>query len=326
MRAIRSASPIRTPAAMIAAILLCAPAATPARAGDAPPPPAPPPPAQGALGGPTVNDHDVPGAPSTFGAPRAPSADGKRQMVVPHKVFMDAVRSLNADGADPALRLTPEQAAKIRTIEEDFRAKQQAFYREHRDELDQLRREVGSPSTLGQGPAEGAPPPGRPTPRKKAPPSSSRPNSPDDAMPGRDMAPPPPGPAGAASDSAASNSARDRLARLRALAPDPAAVHVQVYEALTAAQRDAVEQKLKSFRDEQIAQRARREVRGKMKDGAAPPAPAGARGRNLTPEQRAKLRERRRADQPGDVAPPPPHDPPGLDDVNVPPPDAPKPE
>ena len=113
----------------------------PARGGDDP---------ADVLGGPEVEDRDVPGTSDSFGETmmRAP---GDRSARVPHRVFMGAVEALDAPDTDPALRVTDDQRAVIEDAVAAFRDELRAYMREHADELRALRGARGRGGDGGRG-------------------------------------------------------------------------------------------------------------------------------------------------------------------------------
>ena len=88
------------------------------------------------LRGPSGNDHSVPGETGRFGG--GASGDKKEraaQQPIRHPMFMKALDVLRAEQADAAVRLTSDQDAKIKAIDEAFRKQAEAFRTEHAAEV-----------------------------------------------------------------------------------------------------------------------------------------------------------------------------------------------
>ncbi|MEO1128782.1 MAG: DUF2065 domain-containing protein [Planctomycetota bacterium] len=89
------------------------------------------------LRGPDVVDRDVPGVNSTFGDTEAPMRG--RERPIRHDVFMEALASLTAPSVPAELRATADQQARVRDIDEAYKAEQRAYFRSNRDEYRELR-------------------------------------------------------------------------------------------------------------------------------------------------------------------------------------------
>ena len=108
-----------------------------------PPPGAPGHRAQGAdpLGGPEVEDLDVPGR----GRGLSPDMDrtrGPAGRPQPRQI-LDVVRSLSDERTPEELRLSEDQSASVRAIAQEFQGEMKRFRSEHAEELASLRREAG---------------------------------------------------------------------------------------------------------------------------------------------------------------------------------------
>ena len=296
------------------------------------------------LRGPQVKDNAPPGQRSTF------TGKGQRgqmaQRPVPQPVFMKAVMTLNADGAPAETRLSDEQAEKLRTIEQEFRAQQRDFAQAHREEVKALAgklppedrarvRELIAAGAGREGPG-GAQKvkkvPGKKPDGKGGPDNARRPDGPppDDMMDAVDQ------PKGAKPSEAEVAEARAKLKELFEQAPKLEQARAKMWGVLSDPQRKLVEAELTKAREEMAAKAVEQNKQRKAADADGgksinlddPRIPEKARERlkNLPPGQREealkRLQERRQNEQgkrPGGKKPPPP-----VDEVNIPAPDEPK--
>ena len=97
-----------------------------------------------ALRGPSVENVDVPGSPSTFGEMSGRQARMMADRPVPHRVFREAVESLTSEEAAPELRLTREQQEALQGLEREAREARRAYLREHGPKLRELRSQLES--------------------------------------------------------------------------------------------------------------------------------------------------------------------------------------
>lgn len=292
------------------------------------------------LRGPKVKDNSAYGERTPFaGRPRGKDA----QRPVPQPVFMKAVMTLNAEGAAQETRLSDEQAAKLKAIEQEFRDQQREFAAAHRGEARELAaklppedrarlREMLAPAlgAEGRGPAN----PARKGAGKKPPkngPAGEEPSAPagmDDPM-APEMGD------GPMRDRPSESEVQEARAQLRALfeqAPKPDEARARMWAVLSDPQRKAVEAELVKVR-EGMAAKASEQGKRKKAAGADsskvdlddPRIPERARERlkNMTPEQREeaikRLKERRQGEpgkRPAGRKPPPP-----IEDVNIPSPE-----
>lgn len=261
---------------------------------------------KGPLGGPKVKDGGVPGEHRRF--VEGERGEGKdRARPIPQRAFMRAIEVLRKDEAG-ANKLTSEQDAKLKQINDQFREKADSFRAAHKDEVQKLikdlpeqearraraflamtRGEEGGPRGEGRGEGRGE--------RR----GEGRGRGEGEARPMDDMPPPPPGgprgkgPKGEEKLSPEAEKARERLREIMKDAPKLEEVHAQVFGVLTADQKKVVEQELERMRDEM--EKRRGEMREDMDDRGGDKGEKGARGgerermlERLTPEQREKLK------------------------------------
>lgn len=295
------------------------------------------------LRGPKVKDNSAPGERSTFGGGRPKGKDAQR--LIPQPVFMKAVMSLNAEGAPEETRLSDEQAAKLKTIEQEFRGQQREFAQAHRDEVRELasklppedrarirelmgagpggdRRGPANQAKAGQGKRPGKGEPGAEGPGKPRPGGAGRPGGPE----GDDRPPPPPPPPGADGpdemmdgprdprpSEAEVQEARGQLKALIEQAPKPEQARAKMWAVLSEPQRKIVEAELVKAREEMGA-KAGEAARKKKAGGDAaidindPRIPEKARERlkNLPPEQREEALKRLKERREGEQGKRPP--------------------
>ncbi len=110
------------------------------------------------LGGPKVQDRDVPGARARFGEGMEQRREGPG---VRPQMFMRAVQSLAGPEAPEAVRATPEQAEKARAIMGEYRAAMEKFREANATELNALREQAGE-MARGRGGPDGRPNAGAP--------------------------------------------------------------------------------------------------------------------------------------------------------------------
>jgi hypothetical protein len=192
------------------------------------------------LTGPKVEDRDVPGVANSFGA----FGEGQRRFAnrVPPQVLNEAFEGLLADDAPADIRATPEQAEQIKALRSEFQAKSREFQREHRDELQRLRRAAGDYQRPRAGQRPGGPPPQdgmQPEAENK------------EALP-----------------------AREQFRELMEKAPKAEDVQVRAWKILSEKQKEYVEGEIKAFRDQEEMRRAERYVQERMQNREdAPPPP-----------------------------------------------------
>src|SRR5262245_31656947 len=121
---------LRAKAVILTGVSLLA-LAGPAWAQDSKPPQDP------VLKGPKVRDGSTPGESRRFSGGNGGPRDRMGQET-PHRVFVRAFDVLRADQADMSVRLTDEQDAKLRTINEDFTKAAQSYREQHEAEVRDL--------------------------------------------------------------------------------------------------------------------------------------------------------------------------------------------
>lgn len=195
------------------------------------------------LAGPRVREQRVPGVEQGFSEGRREAGPARREMMIPHRVFMQIIGALRGDGEHPApeeLRLTPEQDRRIAEIDREFRDRAREFAgRDRGDEPPAARRRE-------RGPADGGAPAGRP------------------GEPMDERAAPPAGP-----------GLRGRIEAFRRDGPSPADAQTRIYAELDDRQREFVRHRLGEFR-EQMEERfgeAYLERRLRQRGATPPPSP-----------------------------------------------------
>lgn len=94
------------------------------------------------LSGPPVTEERLPGVESGFSSMMA--ADRARMSEpVPMNVFRRAVMELGGEDAGPDIRLSDEQTQRLRAIERAHRESIAAFRREHAEEIERIREDLG---------------------------------------------------------------------------------------------------------------------------------------------------------------------------------------
>ncbi|MBL8886523.1 MAG: hypothetical protein JNK16_07675 [Phycisphaerales bacterium] len=236
------------------------------------------------LQGPKVVDGGVPGTRRPFGDGQG--GDNKQRLAdrpMPQMEFMRAVGALRDESTPENLRLTEEQQAKIKAINQDFEQSMRAFRDAHKGEFEEMRGKFGDRGRPPRG--EGKPGP--------------------DAN-GDQMAPPPPPPSkeGAPADGAV----RQRFEELRAQAPSPKDAQAKIFAVLTDEQKPIVQERLetikKTMAERGMEGKAREEVRRRIQkqneaggaqgkfDPANLPPKLQERLANMTPEEREQAIQR----------------------------------
>jgi len=237
------------------------------------------------LQGPKVVDGGVPGTRRPFGDGQG--GDNKQRLAdrpMPQMEFMRAIGALRDEKTPESARLTEDQQAKIKAINQEFEQSMRAFREEHKGEFEEMRGNFGD---RGRPPRGG----GKPAP---------------DAD-GDQMAPPPPPPPDAA--------ARQRFEELRAQAPSPKDAQAKIFAVLTDEQKPIVQERLetikKTMAERGMEGKAREEVRRRIQkqngpdgaqrkfDPANLPPKVQERLANMTPEEREQAIQRMRDRQRG---------------------------
>lgn len=95
------------------------------------------------LSGPEVKDTRPALVEESFGGEKMGKARMGAMEALPPETLRRILRSMHAEGADPALKLMPEQGESIRAIMQGFEAERRAYMDEHRAELAALREKAG---------------------------------------------------------------------------------------------------------------------------------------------------------------------------------------
>lgn len=240
------------------------------------------------LGGPKVQERNVPGVRGSFGE----GGPGQRRMGdnLPPQAIRRAIESVIGPNAPEATRGTPEQIAKVNAIVQQHEQAVRDYMQQHREELAQLRRDSGGP--------RGGPEGDRP---RRRPDGQGRP--PADDMMGEPAAP-------SQAQEEARQAARERSREILAGAPKIEDAMTKVWAELSAEQRTAVDAQLDSVRERMSRERQDRYVDQRTRERGGPPAdaegrpgpggPPGARprgpggpdggpGARISPERRDRL-------------------------------------
>ncbi|MFM9997132.1 MAG: hypothetical protein ACKVU4_15190 [Phycisphaerales bacterium] len=259
----------------LALLVVCAGAAMPAAAQQERRPEPP-------LSGPRVREQRIPGVEQGFSEGRREAGPGRREMVIPHRVFMQAIGALRGDGehaADESLRLTPEQDDKIAALDREFRESMRAFTEQSRGEQPEAGRrarrapgDAGAPSEM---PADRV--------RERV----DRPEG------GPDGAPSP-------------ERRRERLDAMRENAPRPTDTHTKMFAVLDQPQRAFVKERVDAWRkqtEERMGEEyMQRRLRERQPEGAPPqgqPRPGAGRPGADRPGADRPGQGRPGADRPG---------------------------
>lgn len=259
----------RTTIKTIAAAALLAAGAPVAWSQDATPKPAAP--DDAILRGPEVKDESLPGQRGKFSAPGAKGPDRKSQeRPIPMRLFIQAVGVLKQDSTPQNARLTAEQETELRKIGDEFRNTMAAYIREHRDETQSLRAQLGPEARKAVEERlrnAGFPADARKE-LKKSDAKSSNQSPASDAM----MTDPAP-------DPAKEQAAVARLKELFENAPSAQDAQKKAWAVLTEAQRPIVQQELERQRKESA--RPPKPVTNKSVVGEVAGKPAGVDGIDL---------------------------------------------
>ena len=244
-----------------------------------------------ALRGPAVKEGGVPGEQRQFtpGRQRGKDMMGSE---IPHRLFLRALESLRGEGAGEN-RLTDEQQAQLKQLNEDFNASVAKYRAENQEKVRELMPQLSPEDRrrVQQFVDRRAP--------NRAPGLDQRRNQPKDGS-GEGMAP----------DAKKSEEAREKVKELLANAPNPAENHARVYAVLNEGQKKAFRAELDRLREMGREMDMRPQQKG-MDD-----LPEGARERikNLPPEERERAVKRwldRQKEEAGKGGP-------GLDDPRIP--------
>lgn len=246
------------------------------------------------LKGPEVRDNSLPGSRGKFsGGTAGPKEKKKMDQGVPPQVLLRAVAVLKSDSVPEADRLTSDQESKIRSVQEDFRTKQKAFFEEHRDEIMKLRSELSPenqrkvderlraiPGFGREGPA------GRP--ERRSPKGKPEAKNGDEMQQGKEAS------------GSEQTAALAKLKELAEKAPDPKDAQTRAWAVLSDSQKVLVEKELQRLRKEGRPGEAGAEGRlpegligadGKVDMSKLPPR-LRERFEKMTPEEREKAIQR----------------------------------
>lgn len=236
------------------------------------------------LGGPGVQERNVPGAPGSFGKP------GEMQRKASDRLPPGAIRRVLEDAigseSPEATRATPDQIKKIEDMVHDHEQQVRAYMEAHKTEIDELRRSAGS---MGEGRRRAKGPDGAPAPAAGA------------AEPSKE-------------EQAKHEGNRQKMRDLMDAAPQQKDLITKIWAELTPAQREAADKELNKVRERLSQERQDQYVRQRVGKGKGrPPGPGagepgqrgpggpegarrgpggeqfGPRGHGITPERRDRL-------------------------------------
>ncbi len=238
------------------------------------------------LKGPSAEPRTPPTSPGVFGdpgeaRPGKPASNSRAK----YDLFQRALAGLMKDEAPASLRLTAEQADQVRAIQHEFRQANEAFFREHQDEIRRIRERTGDkgparpPERRAERPAEdqgGAP-------KGSTPPASTEgPDRPG----GADRPQNKQGPAqGRPADAMSPDEREEMMRRLRALEeqrPDPGPFQARVWESLREDQRAHLMKEMEREGEEIAKRRGEERLKKEREERATSPdkAPGKPGGRS----------------------------------------------
>ncbi len=275
------------------------------------------------LKGPEVEDTRAPGTDSRF----SPGMEVSREMErpVPLRVYERILQTMRAPadkeadkdadkdtGSDPgddaavhdvdeSVRLSATQQREIDTILREHQQAMRAFYREHREEFQELRGAAPRARPSDQPGVDAAPARRRPgAPSDDAKPRTT--DAPERDAPGGPASATPPGGGKDAGDAEGMNAqtARQRLQELRAKGPSESSVIEKIWAVLEEPQRAHVEAGIEKYRAEMMRQREmrrleeREDARGAQNELDRLPPRVRERLESMSPEERERALERLR--------------------------------
>lgn len=229
----------------------------------------------GGLEGPKVADPAAPGTNRKFSGGGGNARERAQQTPMP--VFVRAFRTLEGEKADASVRLSDEQSASIRKLNEEFTSTMRAYRDSHRSEIETLRdmlppQERRRVDGFLRDDAPGGARPAKPSENqdnKKVKKSDVTPDgSKADPMKGDPMA----DPMSEGGKPADAEAAKARLKELLEGAPSPADTQAKMWGVLKADQKVVVEKELARLKDEA------------SKRGSRPGAAGGAGGKGAQGE------------------------------------------
>lgn len=229
------------------------------------------------LKGPAADPKAPPTSPGVFGDPSEarpgkPAANARAKF----DTFQKALAGLMKEGAPESLRLTDGQAELVRAIQHEFRQANEAFFREHQDEIRRIRRQTGDQEQ------------GRPRERPGSQPNETQPGM----NPGGG---PPPAertkrPEGRPADAMSPESKEELMRRLRALEeqrPDPGPFQARAWEVLREDQRAHLTKEMDREADEIAKRRGEERLKKEQEERAKSPGKApSAPGKPGTQDKR----------------------------------------
>lgn len=215
----------------IASLVICAGSAAVVRADD----PAP-------LSGPKVTDTGIPGESKSFGATGAKLKGEVRS--IDDKILLQAIGSLRGEKVEQSLRLTADQEAAIREATQKAIAARREFYKAHEEEIRSIMTDLGVDTKDLRGERDiraafekaKAARDGSKKVRKDAQGTNPEGQMTDEAAQKRDVA-------------------RQKLMEIRAQMPKPDDAHSSIWAALTPAQKEVVQARIKDLSNEQTMKR-----------------------------------------------------------------------
>lgn len=248
------------------------------------------------LKGPSVKEQSVPGENRKFSSGQPDRKDRLKQEV-PHRLFVRSFEVLRSESADPSVRLSSEQNAKLDRIEQDFRDAVKAYGQQHHDELIKIRDSLPAGEARSRLNAFLSGQPAAGSDNGKKPGKGHKAGEKQAGKEGNTTMP----------DTAGDQSAgamKERLKELLSGAPKPEETHAKMWAVLTDAQKPVVQKELDRIREQVKQRRDGKTAKGQPAAGdvdlASLPPKLRARLEQMTPEQRAeaiqKYRERKAAE------------------------------
>jgi hypothetical protein len=194
------------------------------------------------LSGPAVTQPETPGPAATLdgGGQRG----GKKDMIrpIPHRVLMGAIRSELGPESAESLRLSEDQKASIKKIDEKFKSEMAAYVKEHRGEVEEIRSQAkgGGKGKLRGGDARPAPGDGEQ--------QEMRMIDDPEKLDGEKL-----------------KGLKGKVDELRAGGPNPDEARAAIWEVLKEPQRAAVKAKIDEFQVKMSERYAEKETQRKLK-------------------------------------------------------------
>ncbi len=193
------------------------------------------------LGGPKVQELEVPATRRTFDGKPNPGKYATPEL--PMTRYMQVLRDTLGTSAPASARLTDEQSSKIKEAERGFMDAQRKFLSEHAEELSKLRKDAKGKTKADAGKSADAN-------------AKANPN----AKPDPNMMPDPNTMEDQAKRPGDAKATAERAKKMRENAPKPAEVQARIWSILTPEQQGLLKPKLDAAQEEIAKQRGEREA------------------------------------------------------------------